>query len=86
MAISGPLATPRNETMELIDAQAVDLRQFGLAEKSLAWASPIRLSGRGMRYPAERRRSRAAYQLDGTDSAAKRAIARLCPAAHSAPR
>jgi hypothetical protein len=71
--------------MEMSEANAVRLKQFGSVKWSLASASPIRLSGRGMRYPAERRRSRAAYQRDRTDRphARKRASG---PAAHPAPR
>jgi len=58
---------------------------MGLVEWSLAWAKPIRLSGRGMETPASRRRSRSAYQRVGTDRphARKRAQG---PAAHPAPR
>jgi len=58
---------------------------MGSVEWALAWASPIRLSGRGMETPAARRRSRSAYQRVGTDRplARKRAPG---PAAHPAPR
>ncbi len=61
------------------------LKQFGSVVESLAWASPIRLSGRGMETPAARRRSLAAYQRDRSDRphARKRASG---PAAHPAPR
>ncbi len=38
-------------------------------EWSLAWASPIRLSPRGITAPAARRRSRAAYLRAGADQA-----------------
>jgi len=40
---------------------------MGLVGWSLAWASPIRLSGRGMEPPATRRHSRTAYQRDRSD-------------------
>jgi hypothetical protein len=51
-------------------------KQFGSVVGSLAWASPIRLSGRGMETPAATRRSRSAYQRDRSDrpSARKRAF------------
>ena len=58
---------------------------MGSVEWSLAWASPIRLSGRGMETPASRRRSRSAYQRDRSDRPLARNRA-PGPAAHPAPR
>lgn len=61
------------------------LRQLGSVAKSLAWASAIRLSGRGMEAPADRRRSRAAYQRNRTDQVLSVLTHARARAAHPAP-
>src|SRR3990172_10435331 len=63
---SGPLATPGVETKRMMAAAEGRLRQLESVVRSLAWASPIRLSGRGIEPPASRRRSRAIYHKDIT--------------------
>jgi len=45
--ISGLLATPGVETKKMMAAAEGRLRQSGPVVRLLAWASPIRLSGRG---------------------------------------
>jgi hypothetical protein len=44
----------RKITTKMIEANAVRLKQFGAVKWSLAWASPIRSSRRGMESPADR--------------------------------
>ena len=55
-----------------MEKKVARLKQLGLVVGSLAWASPIRLSGRGMESPAARRRSLAAYQRDASDPSTSR--------------
>jgi len=54
-----------NETAVAMETYTAGLKSIGSLVGSLAWARPIRLSGRGMEAPAARRRSRSAYQRVG---------------------
>ncbi len=75
-----------NETAVTMETRSAGLKRMGSVQWSLAWASPIRLSRRGIKTPTDRRRSRSAYQRDGAASTTSRASARSRPAAHAAPR
>ena len=74
------------ETELLMETKVGILRQLGPVVGALAWASPIRLSGRGMETPAARRRSRSAYHRDGADQSLRVLKHARAPAAHPAPR
>ena len=67
--VSGALATPGAETKRIMAATEGTLRQLDSVVGSLAWASPIRFSGRGMEPPADRRRSCSTYQRNRTGQA-----------------